>query len=76
MNYHQLAFTDAIKKIQEEVGSRGTYDRMEKMSVVDGLTDNEVRFISDRDSFYLARSWGRNIHPHPVSKDSQLADAI
>ena len=63
MNYHQLAFTDAIKKIQEEVGSRGTYDRMEKMSVVDGLTDNEVRFISDRDSFYLA-NFGENEYPY------------
>jgi len=63
MNYHQLAFTDAIKKIQEEVGSRGTYDRMEKMSVVDGLTDNEVRFISERDSFYLA-NFGENEYPY------------
>ncbi len=63
MNYHQLAFTGAIKKMQEEVGSRSTYDRMEKMSVVDGLTDNEVRFISDRDSFYMA-TFGENEYPY------------
>ena len=56
MNYAQLAFTDNIKKIQEKAGSRNSYDRMEKMSVVDGLTDNEIRFIGDRDSFYMALS--------------------
>jgi predicted pyridoxine 5'-phosphate oxidase superfamily flavin-nucleotide-binding protein len=63
MNYAQLAFTDAIKKIQEEVGSRSAYDRMEKMSVVDGLTDNEINFIGDRDSFYMA-SFGENEYPY------------
>lgn len=63
MNYQQLAFTDAIKKIQEEVGSRSAYDRMEKMSVVDGLTDNEINFIGDRDSFYMA-SFGENEFPY------------
>lgn len=63
MNYAQLAFTDAIKKMQEEEGSRSAYDRMEKMSVVDGLTENEVRFIKDRDSFYMA-SFGENEFPY------------
>jgi uncharacterized protein len=63
MNYAQLAFTDAIKKMQEEVGSRSAYDRMEKMSVVDGLTDNEINFIDDRDSFYMA-SFGENEYPY------------
>lgn len=63
MNYAQLAFTDNIKKIQEEAGSRISYDRMEKMSVVDGLTDNEIRFIGDRDSFYMA-SFGENEYPY------------
>ena len=63
MNYGQLAFTDAIKKMQEEAGSRGAYDRMEKTSVVDGLTENEVHFIEDRDSFYMA-SFGENEYPY------------
>ena len=63
MNYAQLAFTNNIKKIQEEAGSRNSYDRMEKMSVVDGLTENEVRFIGDRDSFYMA-SFGENEYPY------------
>lgn len=63
MNYGQLAFTDTIKKMQEEAGSRSAYDRMEKMSVVDGLTENEINFISDRDSFYMA-SFGENEYPY------------
>jgi len=63
MNYSKLAFTDAIKKLQENQGSREAYDRMEKMSVVDGLTDNEVNFIKDRDSFYIA-SYGENEYPY------------
>jgi uncharacterized protein len=63
MNYAQLAFTDAIKKMQEETGSRSSYDRMEKMSVVDGLTENEVHFIGDRDSFYMS-SFGENEYPY------------
>jgi predicted pyridoxine 5'-phosphate oxidase superfamily flavin-nucleotide-binding protein len=63
MNYGQLAFTDAIKKMQEEAGSRSAYDRMEKMSVVDGLTDNEIKFIEERDSFYMA-SFGENEYPY------------
>ncbi|MDR6761981.1 putative pyridoxine 5'-phosphate oxidase superfamily flavin-nucleotide-binding protein [Flavobacterium sp. 2755] len=63
MNYGQLAFTDTIKKMQEEAGSRSAYDRMEKMSVVDGLTENEINFINDRDSFYMA-SFGENEYPY------------
>ncbi|SFI05173.1 pyridoxamine 5'-phosphate oxidase family protein [Halpernia frigidisoli] len=63
MNYAQLAFTDAVKNLQEKQGSRNGYDRMEKMSVVDGLTDNEISFIQDRDSFYMA-SFGENEFPY------------
>ncbi|MGY4384684.1 putative pyridoxine 5'-phosphate oxidase superfamily flavin-nucleotide-binding protein [Pedobacter sp. UYP24] len=63
MNYAQLAFTDAVKDLQEKKGSRRGYDRMEKMSVVDGLTDNEIYFIEDRDSFYIA-SFGENEYPY------------
>ena len=63
MNYAQLAFTDAVKELQEKQGSRNGYDRMEKMSVVDGLTENEIYFIGDRDSFYMA-SFGENEYPY------------
>jgi predicted pyridoxine 5'-phosphate oxidase superfamily flavin-nucleotide-binding protein len=53
-NFAQIAFTDAVKKLQEKHGSRKSYERMEKFNEVDGLTDNEVSFIQNRDSFYLA----------------------
>lgn len=53
-NFAEIAFTDAVKKLQEKNGSRAAYERMEKFSVVDGLTSNEITFIQNRDSFYLA----------------------
>ncbi len=53
-NFAEIAFTAAVKKLQEKHGSRKSYDRMEKFKVVDGLTINEVTFIQARDSFYLA----------------------
>lgn len=63
MNYSTLAFTDAIKKMQEKQGSRISYERMERKSYVDGLTDHETDFISQMDSFYLA-SMGENGFPY------------
>ncbi|TDW47783.1 hypothetical protein EV144_10468 [Flavobacterium sp. 270] len=63
MNYQKLAFTDAIKNLQEENGSRSAYERMERTSNVDGLTENEIDFISNRDSFYMA-SFGENEYPY------------
>tara|TARA_B100000809_G_scaffold238103_1_gene258561 strand:+ start:291 stop:905 length:615 start_codon:yes stop_codon:yes gene_type:complete len=53
-NFAEIAFTDAVKKLQDKYGSRKSYERMEKFSVIDGLTDNEMTFIENRDSFYLA----------------------
>jgi predicted pyridoxine 5'-phosphate oxidase superfamily flavin-nucleotide-binding protein len=63
MNYSQLAFTDAVKKLQERLGSRHNYERLEKMSYIDGLTDYETNFIANMDSFYLA-SFGENGYPY------------
>lgn len=62
-NYAELAFTDAVKVLQENNGSRRGYDRMEKFGVVDGLSENEISFIKDRNSFYLA-SFGENKFPY------------
>ena len=53
-NFAEIAFTEAVKKLQEKHGSRSSYERMEKFSVVDGLTEGEISFIQNRDSFYLA----------------------
>ena len=62
-NFATLAFTDAVKAMQEKAGSRSSYARMERDSYVDGLTENEIGFIAERDSFYLA-SIGENNFPY------------
>jgi predicted pyridoxine 5'-phosphate oxidase superfamily flavin-nucleotide-binding protein len=53
-NFAALAFTDSVKAMQEKTGSRASYARMEKDKFVDGLTENEIDFIAQRDSFYMA----------------------
>jgi len=63
MNYSELAFTDAVKELQEKLGSRFSYERVQKMSYVDGLTDAETDFIAQIDSFYIA-SFGENGFPY------------
>ena len=54
MNYEQIAFTDAVKKLQELHGSRMAYERMEEGDHETGFTAAERSFISSRDSFYMA----------------------
>lgn len=63
MNYASLAFTDPIKDMQEKLGSRKSYARLENRSYVEGLTENEIAFIADRDSFYMA-TIGENGYPY------------
>lgn len=62
-NFGALAFTEAAKKMQEKMGSRSSYARMERDIYQDGLTENEIGFISLQDSFYLA-SIGENNFPY------------
>lgn len=62
-NFAEIAFSDPVKKLQEKHGSRAGYERMEKFNIVDGLTDNEVSFIENSNSFYLA-SIGENNYPY------------
>ena len=62
-NFASLAFTDAVKKLQETNGSRASYARMEQIQNVDGLTENEIAFITRRDSLYMA-SIGENGFPY------------
>lgn len=62
-NFGVLAFTDPVKALQEKKGSRASYARMERDKYVDGLTENEVAFIAQRDSFYMA-SIGENSFPY------------
>jgi uncharacterized protein len=54
MNYPALAFSEAAKKMQEKSGSRSSYARMEQQRYTEGMTENEVAFITERDSFYMA----------------------
>lgn len=62
-NFATIAFSAAVKEMQEKLGSRASYARMEKNTYVDGLTENEIDFISQRDSFYVA-SFGENNFPY------------
>lgn len=62
-NFATLAFTDTIKAMQEKLGSRAGYARMERDTYMDGLTQNEINFIAKRDSFYMA-SIGENNFPY------------
>jgi len=62
-NFGEIAFSDAAKKLQEKYGSRNNYARMEKFSVIDGLTDGEISFIENQHSFYIA-STGSNGFPY------------
>lgn len=62
-NYASLAFTDAVKALQEEHGSRRIYARMEQFRHTDGLSEQEILFVTQRDSFYLS-SIGENGYPY------------
>jgi hypothetical protein len=63
MNYAKFAFTDAIKALQEQHGSRQSYVLVEKRGETEGLTSQEVAFIQERDSFYMS-SYGENGYPY------------
>ncbi len=54
MNYEKIAFTDAVKKLQEVHGSRAAYARKEVISDDGELTDAEINFITSRDTCYMA----------------------
>lgn len=62
-NFAEIAFTNAVKKLQEQHGSRNGYERMEKFNEVNGLTIQEMSFIEHRDSFYVA-SIGAKDYPY------------
>lgn len=50
-----IAFTPSVKAVQERLGSRGTYARVEERGGwADTVSDDLAAFIAERDSFYLA----------------------
>ncbi len=54
--FAEIAFTETVKGIQEAMGSRKSYARMEEGEVSTNhlLGPDEVSFIAARDSFYMA----------------------
>lgn len=54
--FAEIAFTPTVKKVQEAIGSRSAYARMETVpeAVNHRLTESESAFIGARDSFYMA----------------------
>ena len=54
-----VAFTPAVKAIQERLGSRGTYARVEQAGGWQTrITPDLAEFIAERDSFYLGTASG------------------
>ncbi len=50
-----VAFTPTVKAVQDRLGSRGTYARVEeKGGWSDAVSNDLASFIAERDSFYLA----------------------
>lgn len=62
-NFASIAFSEEVKALQEKHGSRASYARMERDVYQDGLTENEMDFIEQRDSFYMA-TIGENGFPY------------
>jgi len=62
-NFTKLAFTESVKKVQEQQGSRHSYARMETSGDRFVLTPNEISFIQSRDSFYMG-TVGENGWPY------------
>jgi len=62
-NFTKFAFTKSVKQAQEQYGSRKSYARMETAGDQYALTEREIPFIQDRDSFYMA-TVGENGWPY------------
>lgn len=54
--FAEIAFTPTVKALQERMGSRASYSRMEGVpgAVNAALTNREAAFLAARDSFYMA----------------------
>ncbi len=62
--FSKIMFTEASKRLQERYGSRRQYERMAQMGPSnDQLGPDEIEFIRQRDSFYIA-SEGENGWPY------------
>jgi len=63
-NFTELAFTDSVRKMQEDYDTRAVYEKFEAKSPTrNALTWKEKGFVARRDAFYLA-SVGENGWPY------------
>ena len=63
-NFTELAFTDSVRKMQEDYDTRALYEKFEaKAPAGNSLTVREKNFVARRDGFYLA-SVGENEWPY------------
>ena len=62
-NFGDLAFTPAVKAVQERLGTRRSYARLEGRAVRTEIGPDEAEFIAARDSFYIA-TVGENGWPY------------
>ena len=53
-NYAELLFINEVLELQNEVGVGDTYARVYKNRIAESLSDQEIDFISQRESFYIA----------------------
>ena len=61
-NFTKYAFTESVKTVQDEQGSRSSYARMERGDRYK-LTKRETSFIESRDGFYMS-TVGENGWPY------------
>jgi predicted pyridoxine 5'-phosphate oxidase superfamily flavin-nucleotide-binding protein len=62
-NFGDLAFTPAVKSVQERLGTRRSYSRLEGRAMRTEIGPDEAEFIAERDSFYMA-TVGENGWPY------------
>jgi predicted pyridoxine 5'-phosphate oxidase superfamily flavin-nucleotide-binding protein len=63
-DFIELAFTESVRKMQEDYGTRALYEKFEaRASPQSILTTREKEFVAHRDAFYLA-SVGENGWPY------------
>ena len=63
-NFTEIAFTDSVRKTQEDYDTRTLYEKFEaKAPTQNTLTKREKEFVAHRDEFYMA-SVGENGWPY------------
>lgn len=63
-HFMEFAFTDSVKQVQEQYGTRAPYQKMEeKKTFRNQLTWQEISYLGSRDFFYMS-SAGENGWPY------------